>query len=76
MNKIKKPDVIKQYDVLKKLIAENEMYIAELANAEIAAEYAGDIDKKRDLLHEEENFQEIVNLLYDAVGFIESKLFE
>lgn len=76
MNKIKKPDVIKQYGVLKKLIAENETYIAELTNAEIAAEYAGDIGKKRDLLHEEANFQEIVNLLYDAVGFIESKWFE
>ena len=76
MNKIKKPDVIKQYGVLKKLIAENETYIAELTNAEIEAEYAGDFDKKRDLLHEEANVQEIVNLLYDAVGFIESKWFE
>ena len=74
--KNKKPDVIKQYYILKKLIAENETYIAELANAEIAAEYAGDFDKKSVLLHEENNFQEIVNLLYDAVGFIESKWFE
>lgn len=41
MSKIKKPDVIKQYGVLKKLIAENETYIAELINAEIAAEAQG-----------------------------------
>lgn len=76
MNKIKKPDVIKQYGVLKKLIEEYETYISNLADAEIEAEYAGDFDKKRALLHEEANCQELVNLLYDAVGFIESKWFE
>ena len=52
MNKIKKPDVIKQYGVLKKLIAENETYIAELTDAEIEAEYAGDFDKKRYIVSE------------------------
>lgn len=76
MNKIKKPDVIKQYGVLKKLIEEYETYISNLADAEIEAEYAGDFDKKRALLHEEANYQELVNLLYDVVGFIESKWFE
>lgn len=76
MSKIKKPDVIKQYDVLKGLIGENETYIADLINAEIEAEYAGNVAKKRDLLHVEANHQELVNLLYDVIGFIESKWFE
>ena len=76
MNKIKKPDVIKQYGVLKKLIEEHETYMANLANAEIEAEYAGDVAKTRELLHVEANYQELVNLLYDVVGFIESKWFE
>lgn len=76
MSKIKKPDVIKQYGVLKGLIGENETYIADLINAEIEAEYAGDVSKKRELLHVEANYQELVNLLYDVVGFIESKWFE
>lgn len=76
MNKIKKPDVIKQYGVLKKLIEEHETYIANLIDAEIEAEYAGDVDKKKELLYVEANYQELVNLLYDVVGFIESKGFE
>ena len=76
MSKIKKPDVIKQYGVLKKLIEEHETYISNLINAEIEAEYAGDVAKKRELLHEEANYQELVNFLYDVVGFIESKWFE
>lgn len=76
MNKIKKPDVIKQYGVLRKLIEECETYIENLADAEIEAEYAGDVVKKRDLLYVEANYQELVNLLYDVVGFIENKWLE
>lgn len=75
MEKKKEPDIRKQYNVIKRFIEENEKYINQIINEQIDADYKGDIDRHRELLHIEANMQEVVNLLYDVVGFVESKWF-
>ncbi len=76
MAKAKEPDVVKQYRHIQEFIRENEAYINKIADDEIDADYKGEFERKRELQHIEANMQEVVNLMYEVVGFIESKWFE
>lgn len=71
--KVKEPDLVKQYKKIQEFINENETYMNKLADDEIDAEYKGEFERKRALQHVEANIQEVVNLMYEVVGFIESK---
>ena len=73
---IKCPDVVKQYHSIQDFIKKNEDYINKIITAQIDADYKGDYERKRELLHIEANMQEVVNLMYEVVSFIESKWFE
>lgn len=76
MKKTKEPDIIKQYESIREFITKNEVYLNQLADAQIEADYKGDLEKKRELQHIEANYQEVVNLMYEVVGFIECKWME
>lgn len=76
MANTKEPDLIKQYYRIQEFIKENEAYISKIIDGQIDADYKGDYERKRELLHIEANMQEVVNLMYEVVGFIESKWLE
>lgn len=72
----KEPDVVKQYRSIQEFIKENEAYINKIIDEQIDADYKGEYERKRKLQHIEANMQEVVNLMYEVVGFIESKWFD
>ncbi len=76
MAKEKEPNVEKQYYRIQEFIREDEAYINKIADDEMDADYKGEFERKRELQHIEANMQEVVNLMYEVVGFIESKWFE
>lgn len=76
MAKAKEPDVVKQYRSIQEFIKENEAYINKIIDEQIDADYKGEYERKRELQHIEANMQEVVNLMYEVVGFIESKWFD